>query len=65
MWLNTQTEKHRASGLMSECIQRWETDGEGQGWTSLAQHQAMKPTLPGDSQGAPAERTEPAEDDQG
>lgn len=56
---------------MSECIQKWVNDGKGQGWLSLAQHQRIKPTMPrllgetADSQGAPAERMEPAEDDQG
>lgn len=52
---------------MSECIQKWEGSGKGQGWISLALHQPIKPTMPGllwetaDSQGAPAERMEPAE----
>lgn len=71
LWLNSQAEKHTAFGLMSECIQKWESDGKGQGWISLAQHQAIKPTMAGllwetaDSQGAPAESMEPVEDDQG
>lgn len=62
---------HTAFGMMSECIQKWENDGKGQFWISLAQYQAIKPAMPGllwetaDSQGAPAERMEPAEDDQG
>lgn len=71
LWLKSQAGKHRAFGLMSECIQKWVNDGKGQGWLSLAQHQRIKPTMPrllgetADSQGAPAERMEPAEDDQG
>lgn len=59
-------QKHRPFRLMSECIQKREDDREGQGWNSLALHQAIKPTVPGllwetaDSQGVSVERIEPA-----